>query len=287
MSIGQVQIQPSTLYVVATPIGNLADITLRALEVLKQVSAIAAEDTRNTRKLLNYYAIDNQLMSLHEHNEQEKLEKLLQRLNSGESIALVSDAGTPLINDPGYLLVQACREQQIAVVPVPGASAVVTALSVSGLATDSFRYCGFPPRQSAKRRQFFEKLSDETATLVFYESSHRIQGCLADALTVFGADRKSCLAREITKLYETFKTASLEEIIEFVEADNNQLKGEFVLIVAGIEATGEQKATGLDVDKLLEKLLQEMPVKKAAAIVAEVSGLKKNRLYQKALEIKS
>ncbi len=286
VSIGQQQIQSSTLYVVATPIGNLADITQRALDTLAQVSVIAAEDTRTTRKLLSFYAIDNKLLSLHEHNEHEKVARLIQKLSDGDSIALVSDAGTPLINDPGYQLVRACRENNLAVVPVPGVSAVISALSASGLATDSFRYCGFAPRQGGKRRQFFEKLAKDSATLVFYESSHRIADCLEDALSVFGANRRACLAREITKHFETFKTDTLDAILDFVKSDANQQKGEFVLMIEAMEEHLEADNLMIDTDLLLTRLLAELPVKKAASIVAELTGLKKNDLYQRALQLK-
>lgn len=276
----------ATLYVVATPIGNLADITQRALSVLQQVNVIAAEDTRNTRKLLGFYGIDKPLLALHEHNELEKSHALISRLQAGDSVALVSDAGTPLISDPGYPLVRLCRENGLSVVPVPGANAAITALSVSGLPTDSFRFCGFPPRQPGKRRDFFSALAGDPSTLVFYEASHRIQSSLADAVGVFGGERQACLGREITKLFETFKTASLADIADFVDADENQRKGEFVLVVQGCPAQPGEQTTGIDIDGLLKNLVAVLPVKQAAAIVAEATGLKRNALYQRALDLK-
>ncbi len=279
-------INPGTLYVVATPIGNLDDISKRALQVLNDVELVAAEDTRHTRKLLSYYGIDKHLVSLHEHNERDKVESLLEKLEAGQSIVLVSDAGTPLISDPGYPLVNECRLHDIPVIPVPGPSAVITALSVSGLPTDRFLFCGFPPRQSGRRREFFEALKKHTATLVFYESSHRITDCLDDAISVFGHDRLACVARELTKLYETVKTAPLVDLLDFVSSDPDQQKGEFVFIVQGVSQAEKTDDSLIDVDELLKALIDELPVKKAAAITAKLTGHKKNELYQRALELK-
>jgi len=274
------------LYVVATPIGNLDDISQRALQVLKEVDLVAAEDTRHSRKLLNFFGLEKRLLSLHEHNEKDKTQRLLEKLQAGQSIALISDAGTPLISDPGYPLVNECRLHDIDVIPVPGPNAMIAALSVSGLPTDSFLFCGFPPRQSGKRRELFESLKKHTATLVFYESSHRITDCLDDAVAVFGHDRPACIARELTKLYETVKMASLIDVADFVSSDPHQQKGEFVLMVQGISQAEKTDDTAIDADKLLAALLEELPVKKAAAITAKLTGHKKNELYQRALEIK-
>ena len=276
----------ANLYVVATPIGNLDDISRRALQVLKEVDLVAAEDTRHSRKLLTFFGLEKRLLSLHEHNERDKTERLLEKLEAGQSIALISDAGTPLISDPGYPLVNECRMRGIEVIPVPGPSAVITALSVAGLPTDSFLFCGFPPRQSAKRRELFESLKNHTATLVFYESSHRITDCLDDALAVFGHDRIGCVARELTKLYETVKTATLNDLQDFVASDPDQQKGEFVLMIQGVSEAEKPDDVAIDVDKLLLALLEELPVKKAASITAKMTGHKKNELYQRALELK-
>lgn len=286
-----VSIKPATessgkLYVVATPIGNLDDISRRAQQTLSGVDVVAAEDTRHTRKLLSFLSIDKPLLSLHEHNEREKTDRLMAKLLSGQDIALVSDAGTPLISDPGYPLVTACRQQGVSVIPVPGPSALIAALSVSGLPTDSFRFCGFPPRQSGKRKEFFKKFYTETATLIFYESSHRIMDCLKDAVEIFGADRQACVARELTKLYETVLTDSLGVLQDKLEQDENQTRGEFVLMVQGLDHSDQPTAGRVEADTLLKALLDDLPVKKAAAITAQLTGLKKNDLYKKALDFK-
>jgi len=272
--------------VVATPIGNLDDISKRALQVLGNADLVAAEDTRHSRKLLSFFGLEKRLLSLHEHNERDKTARLLEKLEAGQSIALVSDAGTPLISDPGYALVNECRLQGIEVIPVPGPSAVISALSVSGLPTDRFLFCGFPPRQTGKRREFFQSLKKHTATLVFYESSHRITNCLDDAVAVFGHDRYACVARELTKLYETVKTAPLIDLQDFVSSDPNQQKGEFVLMIQGLSQAEKSDESAIDVDELLAALLEELPVKKAAAIAAKLTEHKKNELYQRALELK-
>ena len=271
---------------VATPIGNLADISQRALDVLQQVDLIAAEDTRHSGRLLSHFGIDKPLLSLHEHNEKARSEAVIEKLQAGNDIALVSDAGTPLISDPGYPLVNSCRQQHIPVVPVPGPSALITALSVSGLPTDSFHFCGFPPRHSAKRQEYFRRYLKETATLVFYESSHRIQASLEDAVIVFGPDRMACLARELTKLYETVITAPLGELQQKLAEDENQSKGEFVLMIQGLDHADTEHASEIDSDTLLKTLLEELPVKKAAALTARLTGKKKNELYKKALDLK-
>lgn len=281
-----ISIKPSTLYIVATPIGNLGDITLRAIETLKNVDLIAAEDTRHSGLLLQHFAIDGRLYPLHDHNEQQKTEALIEKLKSGLSIALISDAGTPLINDPGYHLVKACYRNQITVVPVPGACAAITALSVSGLPTDRFCYEGFLPAKSKARIDLLTQLKQEPRTVVFYESTHRILDSLQDMLDVYGPEKIVVLAKELTKSWETIIHSPLKDLIEWLKADDNRRKGEFVLIVEGYDKVNEQEIDP-DAIKLLNRLQQEIPLKKAAGIVAEIYGLKKNQLYQLGLEQKT
>lgn len=281
-----ISIKPSTLYVVATPIGNLGDITLRAIETLKNVDLIAAEDTRHSGLLLQHFAIEGRLYPLHDHNEQQKTEALIEKLKSGLSIALISDAGTPLINDPGYHLVKACYQNQITVVPVPGACAAITALSVSGLPTDRFCYEGFLPAKSKARIDLLTQLKQEPRTVVFYESTHRILDSLQDMLDVYGPEKIVVLAKELTKSWETIIHSPLKDLIGWLKADDNRRKGEFVLIVEGYNKVNEQ-AIDPDAIKLLNRLQQEIPLKKAAGIVAEIYGLKKNQLYQLGLEQKT
>ena len=281
-----ISIKPSTLYIVATPIGNLGDITLRAIETLKNVDLIAAEDTRHSGLLLQHFAIEGRLYPLHDHNEQQKTEALIEKLKSGLSIALISDAGTPLINDPGYHLVKACYQNQITVVPVPGACAAITALSVSGLPTDRFCYEGFLPTKTKARIDLLTQLKQEPRTVVFYESTHRILDSLQDMLDVYGPEKIVVLAKELTKSWETIIHSPLKDLIEWLKADDNRRKGEFVLIVEGYDKVNEQEIDP-DAIKLLNRLQQEIPLKKAAGIVAEIYGLKKNQLYQLGLEQKT
>lgn len=274
------------LYVVATPIGNLADISLRAQQVLSEVDFIGAEDTRRTRPLLNHLGINKPVISLHEHNERQRVDSLLQRILAGESMALVSDAGTPLISDPGYHLVRQAREQGIAVIPVPGACALVAALSISGLPTDHFRFEGFLPSKASARKTRLHELAHESATLVFYESSHRIMNSVQDMLDIFGCDREAVLARELTKMYETVLGSTLGDIVKYLQADPNQSRGEFVLVAKGIEKNTEvneiEKADGL-----LQLLLKEMPLKSASQVASKYLGLSKNEVYQRALLLQS
>jgi 16S rRNA (cytidine1402-2'-O)-methyltransferase len=269
------------LFVVATPIGNLDDITLRAIEVLRRVDRILAEDTRHSRRLLDRFGIRCPVLALHEHNEHEATERLLGRLLAGETLALISDAGTPLISDPGFPLIRACREHGVGVVPVPGASALVAALSVAGLPTDRFRFEGFPPRRQQARIAAFEALRRESATLVFYESAHRIVDTLADMQTVFGAARACVVARELTKLHETVRRAPLGEMLGWVTGDADQRRGEFVVLLAG----AEDSADVADVDDLLRGLLDELPVRQASRIAARITGQKKNAIYRRALQL--
>ena len=277
-----------TLFVVATPIGNRADITERAIHVLSDVDLIAAEDTRHSKSLLQFLNIATPLVAYHEHNEEVRTPQLIEKILRGQSIALISDAGTPLISDPGYRLVKAAHEAGIKVSPLPGACAAIAALSVSGLPTDRYRFEGFPPAKSLARQAYFEGLIKESATLIFYESCHRIRASLADMVAIFGDQRIAVLAREITKAFETIRKAPLSELLVLVSEDENQRKGEFVLIIQGAEVDdAESSVVQLDVDRLLEILVNELPVKQASELVAKITGFKKNQLYKKALEMKS
>jgi 16S rRNA (cytidine1402-2'-O)-methyltransferase len=273
-----------TLYVVATPIGHLDDISRRALDTLRAVDLIAAEDTRHTGRLLAHFGIRKPLLALHDHNERDVAPNLVSRLALGESVALVSDAGTPLISDPGYTLVQTCRDQGIAAVPVPGPSALIAALSVSGLPTDRFRFEGFLPRKTGARKARLQMLAGEPVTIVLYEASHRIVETMADLCAVIGGDRPAVIARELTKLHESILTASLRELRERIIENANQRKGEFVIMIAGAPARSTASLTP-DVEQTLRVLLDELPVKQAAGIAARLTGLSKNRLYRYALEI--
>lgn len=271
------------LYVVATPIGNLQDMTPRAVEVLQHVELIAAEDTRHSARLLAHFGINTRLISVHEHNERQRIETIVHQLQSGASVALISDAGTPLISDPGYVVVRELKAQGFKVVPVPGCVAFVTALSAAGLPTDRFIFEGFLPHKSAARKQVLKPLVDETRTLVFYESPHRILASLQDMQSVFGGEREVAIARELTKTYETIHTDTLDGLIAWMEADANQQKGEFVVIVHGLSevAKPELDAKALQV---LDVLLAELPASQAASIAAKITGLKKKVLYQAALD---
>jgi 16S rRNA (cytidine1402-2'-O)-methyltransferase len=267
------------LYVVATPIGNLDDISGRAIDILGKVDLIAAEDTRHSRTLLTHFGIDVRMLSLHEHNEHQALKKVIERLQQGDSVALISDAGTPLVSDPGFALVRECHRQGITVSPIPGPSAAIAALSVSGLASDSFLFLGFPSRNKAARRAEFEGLSGEHRTMLFYESSHRVKACLRDMVDIFGAERAGVVARELTKLHETILHDTLGSLYETLERDPMQSRGEFVLIVSGCS---EKQNGDLDQDviKTLKLLMRELSLKQAAALTAKLTGEKKNRLYQ-------
>ncbi|PLV62726.1 16S rRNA (cytidine(1402)-2'-O)-methyltransferase [Erwinia sp. E602] len=276
------EISASTLYIVPTPIGNLGDITQRALAVLAGVDLIAAEDTRHTGLLLQHFAINARLFALHDHNEQQKAETLLAKLQDGQSIALVSDAGTPLINDPGYHLVRLCREAGIRVVPLPGACAAITALSASGLPSDRFCYEGFLPAKSKGRCDALRAVLEEPRTLIFYESTHRLLDSLQDMVQVLGAERYVVLAREITKTWESIHGAPVGELLAWVQEDENRRKGEMVLIVEGFHA--EEEALPQEALRTLALLQTELPLKKAAALTAEIHGVKKNALYKYALD---
>ena len=266
-----------TLYVVATPIGNLGDLGARAREVLAAVDAICAEDTRHTRQMLVALGIERPLLALHEHNEGEIAWKLVERLRGGECLALVSDAGTPLVSDPGYRLVREVRAAGLAVSPIPGACAAIAALSVAGIPSDRFCFEGFLPAKASARRERLAALARETRTLVFYESSHRIEECLADLVAAFGADREAVLARELTKLFETVLGDTLESIVAKVAADDNQRKGEFVLVIRGCE--DDTAARLLEGQRLYAKLAEHLKPLVAAKLAADISGAPRKGLY--------
>ncbi|WP_312585829.1 16S rRNA (cytidine(1402)-2'-O)-methyltransferase [Atlantibacter sp.] len=270
------------LYIVPTPIGNLGDITQRALSVLQSVDLVAAEDTRHTGLLLQHFAISARLFALHDHNEQQKAQTLLAKLQEGQNIALVSDAGTPLINDPGYHLVRTCRDAGIRVVPLPGPCAAIAALSAAGLPSDRFCYEGFLPAKSKARRDALKAIEQEPRTLIFYESTHRLLESLEDICTVLGESRYVVLAREITKTWESIHGAPIGELLAWVKEDENRRKGEMVLIVEGFDF--QDDALPADALRTLALLQAELPLKKAAALAAEIHGVKKNALYKYALE---
>ena len=273
-----------SLYVVATPIGNLDDISARALKVLREVSLIAAEDTRHSLRLMQHFGIATPLGACHEHNERDEGNRFIQRLLAGEDVALISDAGTPLISDPGYHLVRQARAAGVKVVPVPGACALIAALSAAGLPSDRFIFEGFLPAKAVGRRSRLEAVKEESRTLIFYEAPHRILECLQDMESVFGADRPALLARELTKTFETLKGLPLSELCAFVEADSNQQRGECVVLVAGWTAPETEQVVSSEAMRILDLLLKEMPLKRAAALAAEITGERKNVLYQVALD---
>lgn len=270
-------VRSGCLFVVATPIGNLGDLSPRALETLKSVAAICAEDTRHTRQLLAHFGVERPLLALHEHNEDEIAGRLVLRLRAGESLALVSDAGTPLVSDPGFRLVRAARAAGIKVSPLPGPSALIAALSVAGLPSDRFVFEGFLPAKAVARRERLSALAAETRTLVFYESAHRIEETLADAAAAFGAQRLATIARELTKLFETVLDGTLEDLGARVAADANQRKGEFVLLVQGAGEDADAKIA--EGRRLYAKLSEHLPPSTAAKLAAELSGAPRKALY--------
>lgn len=279
-------IETGILYIVATPLGNLADITYRAVQVLRDVDLIAAEDTRHSLPLLRYYGIDTPLISLHEHNEQARAVELTARLRAGESIAMISDAGTPLISDPGYRLVANARAAGLPVTPIPGPSAVIAALSTAGLPTNRFVFEGFLPPKAGARQRRLQELTAEMRTLVFYEASHRIAASLNAMRDVLGRERRAVVARELTKTFENSHGDTLAALCDWINAEAKRRRGEFVVVVEGASES-PHRAPSLDIRRLLSVLLTELPVKTAARLAADVTGDKKNALYRLALKIAS
>ena len=273
------------LYVVATPIGNLADMSFRAVEVLKKVDLIAAEDTRHVKILLQHYGITNKLVSLHQYNEDKASAVLLEKLREGQSIALVSDAGTPLLSDPGMPLVKLVKDAGLDVVPIPGACALIAALSAAGLPVTQFSFEGFLPRTSSARKTFFNERLLSPKTWVFYESCHRILASLQDMAEILPLDREIVIARELTKLHETIVKTSLGEALALVEQNDNMRKGEFVVIVDGAVVDKKEQMITPDQEKLLQVLLRECSIKTAVAMAVEITGVRKKLLYQAALEM--
>jgi len=280
----QTTVEVGTLYIVATPIGNLTDISQRALDVLTQVNIIACEDTRHTQKLLSAYSIKNKTLSMHDHNERQRQEYIAKLLTEGKSIALVSDAGTPLISDPGFHLVRHCRQQKLKVSPIPGACAAIAALSVAGLPTDRFSFEGFLPSKSVARQAILSNLANEERTMVFYDAPRRAIDTVADIVTVLGGERYVVIARELTKTFETVYSDTAENLLAWLNQDANQLKGEMVLIIEGFKM--DPLAISPKVIDTLKLLLKEMKPKTACAITAEIYGVKKNALYDIALSLK-
>jgi len=275
----------ATLYVVATPIGNVTDISLRALHVLSLVDAVACEDTRNTAQLLTRFGLHKPLIAAHQHNEREAAETLVARLQAGERIALVSDAGTPAVSDPGARIVDAVRAAGLRVVPLPGASAAVTAISASGLLNDQFHFIGFLPSKAKQRETTLQQLRNVTATMVFYEAPHRIVECAAALAAAFEPTRQVVFARELTKLFEEIHRCPLSEAVAWLGADAHREKGEYVVLVEG--AAEAEDAQDAEAERILALLVAELPVKQAAALTAQITGRKKNALYERALQMKA
>lgn len=274
--------KPGTLYVVATPIGNLQDITFRAIEVLKKVDRIAAEDTRHTAPLLKHFSIDKPTISIHEFNERERLAIVVDFIHEGNSVALISDAGTPLISDPGYHLVKEALATGINVVPIPGPCAAIAALSVAGLPTDRFTFEGFLPAKQEARKHRLEELLHESRTMIFYEAPHRLVSSLQSMLEVFGDERLVVVARELTKIHESVMASPLPDLIQHYETHESQQRGEIVLLVAGVnEAAAESKE--VIPEDVLDILLEELPLKQAATLASKITGERKNVLYEMAL----
>jgi len=266
------------LYIVATPIGNISDISYRAIETLQQVDLIAAEDTRHSGKLLSHYQIKKPMFPLHDHNERERGKVLIEKIKAGQSVALISDAGTPLISDPGYHLVNECREKGVDVVPIPGACATITALSAAGLPTDRFSFEGFLPAKEKGKQDKLNALIEETRTMVFYESPRRILDTVEQIVNILGADRKLVIARELTKTFESFYALPAQEMLDWLKEDTNHCRGEFVLMVAG--AIPDADAISQVALNTLTLLKEQLPLKKAAALTAQIHDEKKNELYK-------
>lgn len=273
------------LYVVATPIGNLEDFSARAIRVLSEVDLIAVEDTRHSAKLLQHYGIHTAVISVHEHNEREQAPRLIETLRGGKSIALISDAGTPLMSDPGFKLVRAAHQSGVTVVPIPGPCAAIAALSAAGLPTDRFVFEGFPPPRSAARLAAFHALRDEKRTIIYYESSHRILDSLADMAEAFGAERDAVLARELTKKFETIRRGNLSELRAALKKDANEQLGEFVVLIHGAADVAAESDPA--VEHTLRVLLDALPLKEAVTLTARLTGAHKNELYDRALALKA
>jgi len=276
-----------TLYIVATPIGNRDDMSARAIDVLQHVDRIYAEDTRHSLPLLRHHGIDTRLWALHDHNEESRIAMVIGHLRNGADAALITDAGTPLISDPGFRLVRACQREGIRVSPVPGACAVTAALSVSGLPTDRFQFVGFPPARRGARQSWLLPLASLSHTLIIYESPHRIVDSLTDLVAVFGEDRVLTVARELTKKFETLLHGSAAQVLAQIEADSNQQRGEFVVIVGGCDGLGDESVAdaAADLDKTLSVLLEHLPVKTVARCAAELCGVTKKQAYDRALKL--
>jgi 16S rRNA (cytidine1402-2'-O)-methyltransferase len=283
--MSETTLTPATLYIVATPIGNLGDISQRAIDVLTEVDVIACEDTRHTGKLLSAFSIKNKTLSLHDHNERQRQEQVATMLKEGKSVALVSDAGTPLISDPGFHLVRHCRSLGLNVSPIPGACAAISALSVAGLPTDRFSFEGFLPSKSGARQATLQALANEPRTMVFYDAPRRAIDTVEDIVSTLGGDRYLVIARELTKTFETIHSDTAENFLAWLKQDTNQLKGEMVLIIEGYKAL--ENEISAEVINTLKLLLAEMKPKKACAIAAEIYGVKKNALYEVALSLKA
>ena len=272
------------LYIVATPIGNLSDITIRAVEILKKVDAVLAEDTRHTKKLFDHYEIDSPLVAFHEHNENEKVDYILAQIGSGKSLALVSDAGTPLISDPGYNLVLEAKKNGISVVPIPGPSALIAALSSSGIECNNFTFFGFLPSKQSARLRLLKTKKSLNETIVFYESPKRILAALMDMLEVFGEKRQVCLAKEITKSFETILNDNLVNLIEYLTSDSSHQKGEFVIIISPVNKVDLDEAQ-VQLEKILPILCAEMGASQAAKLAAKITGIDKKHCYKRAINL--
>lgn len=272
------------LYIIATPIGNLKDLSIRALETLQEVDLIAAEDTRHSQRLLKHFNLSKPMVSLHAHNETKIAEKIIDSIKEGKSVALVSDAGTPLISDPGQPLVAMAHAEGIAVVPIPGPCAAITALSAAGFPQHEFTFIGFLPAKTSQRQTTLQQLSQEVRTLIFYEAPHRIVETLEDMLIAFGGERRVCFARELTKLFETVRVAPLQVLTEWVKTHKEQQQGEYVLIVEGIAPT--EKELSEEHHKILQLLMAELPLKQAVQLASQITGIRKNILYDLALQTK-
>ena len=273
----------SVIYIVATPIGNLSDISARAIATLQAVDLIAAEDTRHSKQLLSHLGINNTLLPLHDHNEREQTASLLKQVQQGVSIAIISDAGTPLISDPGYHFVREAHKLGIKVIPIPGPSAVICALSACGLPTDHFSFEGFLPSKEKAKQDILKQLVNDTHTLVFYEAPHRVLATIATMREIFGSEREVAMARELTKQFETIFHGTMQQLLDFVTSDANQQRGEIVLLVAGAVKNVDKFALNPEAKKILDILLAELPVSQAVGLAAKITGVQKKILYAAAI----